>query len=356
MRIFHCDHCYNPVFFENVQCVRCSHALAYLPDLSDLCAVEPASEGLWKVLAPDAKGVQYRLCQNYTEHNVCNWAVRADENQPLCASCRLTRVIPDLGTPGLQQAWYALELAKRRVVYTLMNLGLPVVPKSEECPEGLAFEFRADVDEKNRVLTGHADGVITINVAEADDAEREKRRVTMHEPYRTLLGHFRHEVGHYYWDRLIQGGQHLAEFRELFGDERQDYQKSLERHYQEGPAANWQETLVSAYAGAHPWEDWAETWAHYLHITDTLETASDCGLALRPRNAEMPATRPRFSLSAVARTPIESVVSDWLAISFLLNNLSRGLGEGDLYPFILSETVIAKLGFVHRVCAARTAV
>ncbi|HTI51503.1 MAG TPA: putative zinc-binding metallopeptidase, partial [Planctomycetaceae bacterium] len=267
-----------------------------------------------------------------------------------CVSCRLTHFIPDLSKPGHREAWYALEVAKRRLVYSLVALGLPLAPKSDDCPRGLAFEFQSDESETAPVLTGHSEGVITINIAEADDAEREKRRLLMHEPYRTLLGHFRHEVGHYYWDRLIRDRDGLDGFRALFGDERESYPQSLERHYQQGPVPDWQKAYVSAYASAHPWEDWAETWAHYLHITDTLETAGDCGLALRPRHADLPAVRPRFSLRGVTAIPFDSLLADWLAVAFLLNNLSRGLGEGDLYPFILSEKAIEKLRFVHRVC------
>jgi hypothetical protein len=194
--------------------------------------------------------------------------------------------------------------------------------------------------------------VITINVAEADDAEREKRRLAIHEPYRTLLGHFRHEVGHYYWDRLIRDGNRQAAFRDVFGDERQDYAQSLERYYRQGPPSDWTTNFVSAYASAHPWEDWAETWAHYLHMTDTLEMASACGLALRPTRSEMPAARPQFSLRTAASAPFDAIVKDWLAVTHVLNNLSRGLGRKDLYPFVLSDTAVTKLGFVHRLCTA----
>src|SRR5262249_7112200 len=160
-----------------------------------------------------------------------------------------------------------------------LALGLPVVAKDEHSPEGLAFEFLSDVkgegSDGSSILTGHANGVITINVAEADDAERERQRLAMHEPYRTLLGHFRHEVGHYYWDRLIRDSSHMARFRELCGDERDDYGAALRKHYETGPPADWQTKFVSSYASSHPWEDWAETWAHYLHLADTLETATE---------------------------------------------------------------------------------
>src|SRR5262249_50270393 len=156
-------------------------------------------------------------------------------------------------------------VAKRRLVYTLLALNLPLVSRQEDRESGLSFEFLADPADPAapRVMTGHAGGVITVNVAEADDAERERRRLQMNEPYRPLLGAFRHEIGHYYWDRLIRGSARLAAFRETFGDERADYAEALDRHHAGGPPGDWQDRFVSAYASSHPWEDWAETWAHY---------------------------------------------------------------------------------------------
>ena len=198
-------------------------------------------------------------------------------------------------------AWCRLETAKRRLIYTLLALRLPLTGKAEAPESGLTFQFLADPDTPGAapVLTGHNDGVITVNIAEADDSVREKRRHQMHEGYRTLLGHFRHEVGHYYWDRLVRDGEWIDGFRELFGDEREDYDEALQRHYKQGAPADWQERFVSAYASSHPWEDWAETWAHYLHMTDTLETAIDCGLSLRPKRSDEPSLKP--STAAVGR-------------------------------------------------------
>ena len=363
MRIFHCDHCQELVFFENVQCLTCGHTLAYLHDVSEVGSLEPSADGLFRALGDEAEGRQYRLCQNYAVENVCNWAVPADDPNPLCPSCRLTRVIPTLDRDGRREKWFALELAKRRTVYGLLSLGLPVAPKKEDEAHGLAFEFLADPDLEPvvegeepgepppPVLTGHADGVIVINIAEADDAEREKRRMAMHEPYRTLLGHFRHEVGHYYWDRLIRDGAWLEPFRELFGDDREDYAAAIARHYEQGPPADWQTRFVSAYASSHPWEDWAETWAHYLHMTDTLETASECGLTLRPSQSNMPVARPRFSLRTASVKPFDTMMKDWLAVTYMLNNLNRGLGQRDSYPFVLAEPTIDKLRFVHKICS-----
>ncbi|WP_428306783.1 zinc-binding metallopeptidase family protein [Lacipirellula sp.] len=354
MRLFYCDNCRRTVFFENFRCVKCDHTLAYLPELSEIVSLKPAGEGLWTPEAPEAGGRTYRLCENYAEKNVCNWAVPADQEEPLCEACLLTETIPDLAQPGHHEAWYALEVAKRRLVYSLQALGLPVVPKSVDPERGLEFNFLADppvIDEEHpAVLTGHANGTITVNLAEADDAERESRRVAMHEPYRTLLGHFRHEVGHYYWDRLIKDSGWLAECRAVFGDDQEDYGEALNRHYQNGPRPDWQSQFVSAYASVHAWEDWAETWAHYLHITDTLETATACGLALRPQAPNARRVKPRFSLEKAEHASFDDMMDDWLAMTYVLNSLNRGMGLKDMYPFVLSQPAIEKLRFIHRVC------
>jgi hypothetical protein len=296
MKIFHCGYCDQLLFFENTSCVQCGHALAYLPELGVMGTFERDGDAAGRLLAPVGHEQEYRFCTNSSPAGVCNWAVAAADGNVYCRSCRLTRVFPDLSLPGTLAGWVRLEAAKRRLVYSLMSLDLPLANKSEEPERGLAFEFLADAPlgtpGATPVLTGHDNGVITVNVAEADDAERERRRLQMHEPYRTILGHFRHEIGHYYWDRLIKDTSAIEGFRRLFGDERQDYSQALARHHQQGPSANWPQSFVSAYASSHPWEDWAESWAHYLHIIDCLETAEDCGLMLRPKRRNEPALKP----------------------------------------------------------------
>ena len=224
-------------------------------------SLEPAGER-WRSRAGDL----YRLCENYSKQKVCNWAVPVESGEALCASCRLTSVIPDLGVDGNREKWFRLEAAKCRLLYSLNRLNLPLTGKGGEDGMDVRFEFLADSPQPDgpKVLTGHSAGRITVNVAEANDAEREKRRVAMHEPYRTLLGHFRHEIGHYYWDRLIDKSERLEPCRALFGDERADYAEALQRHYKQGPPSDWQLHYVSAYASTHPWEDWAESWAHYF--------------------------------------------------------------------------------------------
>ncbi len=352
MKIFHCDHCDQLVFFENTKCLHCGHLLAFLPDLMEIGSLEPDGADQWVSPLPAASGRRYRLCANYQDAQVCNWTVAADDPQPLCLSCRLTRVIPDLSVAGHKEAWYRLELAKRRLMYTLFSLGLPVVPKSED-ERGIAFEFKADgAEDEAPVLTGHADGVITINVAEADDAERERRRRELGEPYRTLLGHVRHEIGHYYWDRLIAGGESVDGFRALFGDERQDYAEALRHHYANGPAADWQERHVTAYASVHPWEDWAETWAHYHHMTDSLETAAACGLSLRPRQPGEPSLAKVPASAGTASGPFDRLIDSWYPLTYVLNNLNRAVGVPDGYPFVLPGPAVDKLRFVHDVIVA----
>jgi hypothetical protein len=347
MRIFHCDHCENLVFFENTHCLRCGHLLAFLPDLMEIGSLDPAGEGTWQSPHPAAVGRTYRLCANYSGAQVCNWAVDARRDETLCAACQLTTTIPDLTVEGHQAAWYKLELAKRRLVYTLLNLHLPIAPRSRD-PRGLAFEFLADAaDGQPPVMTGHSGGVITISLAEADDAERERRRNALREPYRTLLGHMRHESGHYYWTRLVEDTDRLDAFRAQFGDERDDYAAALQGHYTNGPVADWQTRFVTAYASAHPWEDWAETWAHYLHIADTLETAAACGVSIRPRRGDEPALPKVPDTAGTPATSFDRLMASWYPLTYLLNNLNRGLGLADGYPFVLSPPAVEKLRFVH---------
>ena len=350
MKLFRCDHCHNLVYFENHTCLSCGHILAYLPEADFVASLEPADDPepaaatapttLWRSPAPAAGGRRYRLCVNYTRYQICNWAVSEEDGNPLCLSCRLTVTIPDLSVPGHLEGWYKLEIAKRRLLHGLRVLRLPAEPKnSPEDAEGLAFAFLADPADPAapRVLTGHANGLITVNLAEADDVERERRRTRFHEPYRTLLGHFRHETGHYYWDRLLRDApDRLAGFRARFGDEQLDYAAALQRHHADGPPADWQSRHVSAYASAHPWEDWAETWAHYLHMTDTLETADACGLGLAS-TASPDAGTDSFA----------AMIARWFELTHALNNLNRGLGLPDGYPFVLSDLVLEKLRFVH---------
>ena len=251
-----------------------------------------------------------------------------------------------------------MELAKRRLVYSLLNFKLPIANKTDDPQQGLAFAFLEDGiktdGSASKVLTGHEKGLITFNIAEADDAVREKIRQAMGEPHRTLLGHFRHEIGHYYWDRLVRGSRFLDRYRELFGNEDVDYAESLKRYYSSGAPANWQDSYISAYATAHPWEDWAESWAHFMHIQDTLEVANDFGLVGKSMRLD-PNDSNRKSWLSSGQTTFEEIIGAWSELMIALNSINRSMGLLDTYPFVLSPAVVNKLGFIFQVVSAGSA-
>lgn len=347
MKIFECQHCRNPVHFDNTVCVECGHRLGYLPERFTVSAVEPDGDG-WRALADPAR--PYIFCDNAAS-DACNWLVPADAGRTLCEACRHNRTIPDLAVPENLAAWRKLELAKHHLFYSLMRWDLPMPDRSEDPQEGLAFDFLADTATPDgsveRVLTGHDAGLITINIVEADDAERERLRTQMGEPYRTLLGHFRHEVGHYYWDRLVRDRGNLERFRTLFGDERADYMAALQRHYQNGPPADWMIAHISTYATAHPWEDFAETWAHYIHMVDALETARSFGLTMRPRIRNAERLTGEVDFQPYAAADAAELLDAWVPLTVAINSVNRSMGQPDLYPFVLSGPVTEKLQFMH---------
>lgn len=347
MKLFECQVCGQPIYFENTRCERCGHRLGYLPTLTRLSALRPEGE-TWEALA--APGVPQRFCAN-AAFDACNWLVPVAEQADYCLACRHNRTIPNLSDPQNLTRWRKIEVAKRRLFYTLLRLGLPLVDRRRDPERGLAFDFlvdRGDAEDRgDAVMTGHASGLITINAAEADEAERERRRTAMDEPYRTLLGHFRHEVGHHYWDLLVADTPQIEPCRALFGDERQDYGAALERHYRDGPPADWQDGFISSYATAHPWEDFAETWAHYLHIVDTLETAMSFGLSVKPRIAAGEWLTGAIDFDPYGVVRIDDLIRAWLPLSAAVNSLNRSMGQPDLYPFVLAPTVVGKLGFIH---------
>jgi hypothetical protein len=342
MKLFTCPNCGQPLYFESTACASCSIRLGYSTERNAFLAAYPAN-GQWQTRGSGER--EQQLCVN-TEHDACNWLVPAGEDHAFCLACRHNRTIPDLSRADNLRHWRKIEQAKHRLFYTLLRLRLPLVTRRES-PDGLAFDFLASTGSAaERVMTGHASGLITLNVVEADDAERERQRHAMHEPYRTLLGHFRHEIAHYYWDRLVAGSDAIEPFRALFGDERVDYGEALKRHYAEGAPPDWQERFVTSYASAHPWEDWAETWAHYFHMVDTLETAAEFGLGLDPKRPTGP------DLSTVLdfdphRAGIDRIIDAWLPFTFALNSINRSMGLADLYPFQLTPAVIWKLAFIH---------
>jgi hypothetical protein len=356
MKLFNCTYCDQVVYFENYLCERCTHALGFEASQQKMLALQQRGEQ-WLTVHRQSEGVAnqataYKYCANHAQQ-ACNWLLPAVAEGELCQACMLNRTIPKLSEPEHITRWQNLEKAKHRLVFSLQQLGLPVVSKMENEETGLAFDFLADTQNPKgeKVLTGHDNGLITINIAEADDVTREMARKNMHEVYRTLLGHFRHEVGHYYWDRLIDNSPYLDECRRLFGDERDDYAEALRRHYEQGVPANWNEQFISAYATTHPWEDWAETWAHYLHILDTLQTASAFGIGVQPKLSKEAET---FS-TTVTQDPyrvddFSALMEEWVPLSLALNSLNRSMGLQDVYPFVIPPAVAEKLTFIHRVC------
>ncbi len=314
MRTFSCTRCGNLAHFENVRCVHCGAELGFLWPERTMTTLEAAGE----------RGLR---CANAMLAD-CNWLVATPGR--LCASCALTRTRPaDDDQTGLEE-FRTAEVAKRRLLFELGELGLPVEGTGER-EGGLAFELLSS--ERGAVTTGHASGVITLDLAESDPVHRETIREQLNEPYRTVLGHFRHEIGHYYQPLLVpEGSPHVERMRALFGDERTDYAAALDRHYAQGPPDDWAQRYVSAYATMHPSEDWAETFAHVLHIRDAMQTAAAYGLT-----------------DADPDAPLRQLLADWLPLSIALNAINRGIGRPDLYPFVLSAPVVDKLAFVDEV-------
>ncbi|WP_455198140.1 zinc-binding metallopeptidase family protein [Kaarinaea lacus] len=358
MRTYTCN-CGNTVYFDNTLCLKCGRHLGFDPGQLAIIALDENSPGLYQ--DADRPEAVFRKCENYHSANVCNWLINNEDEEVFCYACNLNSIIPDLSSEQNSTRWFKLEKAKRRLIYTLLSLHLPVTSFKNDPEHGLAFRFMEDIKEIDpysdevvtyeQIMTGHQAGVITINIIEADDSAREKIRENMNESYRTLLGHFRHESGHYYWDLFLARSQELELFRQLFGDERNDYKESLQRYYQYGPRAGWTQNYISPYASVHPWEDWAETWAHYLHCIDILETASHYHVGIEGE---------RFIQSEgpihlwIHDLDFNLMIQRLVGLIRMLNELNRGLGIPDPYPFELSAKVIEKLAFVHRLVLQNT--
>ncbi|MDQ2678812.1 MAG: putative zinc-binding peptidase [Actinomycetota bacterium] len=341
MRSFACPTCAQLVFFDNSVCLRCDTQIGLDPSTLEL-------------VEPDESAVR---CANQLVA-ACNWLVPAGSGSDdgLCLSCQLTRTRPDDTDAEALAAFADAERQKRRLVFQLLDLGLPVVPFDDDAGTGMAFDLLSS--RFDQVMTGHADGVITLDLAESDDVHRERVRQQLGEAYRTVLGHLRHEIGHYYWEVLVDEDR-IEAFRSLFGDETLDYGEALERHYESGPPAEWAELHVSEYATMHPWEDWAETFAHYLHIRDALQTAASFGIEVHGPAADVGDDDHELEVAPEESEDgraIDDIVADWLALSYALNAMSRSLGNDDLYPFVLAPKVVEKLGYVHDLVANPPAV
>jgi hypothetical protein len=344
MKNFSCLACGNKVYFENVICVRCAHALGFDADTQVMSTLLADASDCTLYHRVNAHGPDMRYCAN-ASYGVCNW-LTPDGGSGLCRACNLNRTIPNLSESGNLQAWSDLERAKKRLVYSLLRFGLPF--EAGASPQGpLTFNF------VRSAMTGHLDGVITIDIMEADAVERERQRQQFGEPYRSLLGHLRHESGHYYWTVLISGTPLIEEFRTLFGDERPDYGTGIAQHYHAGPPADWSLRHVSAYASAHPWEDWAETWAHYLHMVDTLDTAEASGMEPRTAGLAFGAAWPFQTYDIYREETFAALLERWVPLTLAMNNLNRSMGHDDFYPVVLPDPAIAKLAFVHRAIRER---
>ena len=332
MRQFYCQ-CGQAVFFDSERCLACGSRLGFDPASTAMLALQPRGNH-WEA----GDGRLFRLCDNTLRFDVCNWLVPAEQEHPLCEGCQFNRTVPNQSNPANKLRWQRLEEGKKRLLYTLKSLGLPLLNGWNFPERGLLIDFIEDERSDTAypetfVTTGYGGGVITINVLEADDAAREAQRLKMNETYRTVLGHMRHESGHYYWQWLAAHQDLLEQCRSLFGDERADYGEALDNYYRDGPRPDWHSAFISSYASAHPAEDWAESWGHYLHIQDALETSAAHGLMdLWP-----------------AQMSIAERIGAWRKLSITLNELNRSVGRRDVYPFVLNAAVEEKLGFIERV-------
>jgi hypothetical protein len=357
MQTYRCK-CGNRLYFDNSICLVCQREVGWCEGCGRLTALEAVTvnngttTGEYHCSYADC-GKVVRKCHNYVVENVCNRCYLVDNVPPagqvdaggggvpsnqLCNACVLTETIPDLSIAGNHEKWARLEAAKRRLLYTLDRLGLPyanAMPK-------LSFDFKADIQRPNNewrnagateiVYTGHADGKITINLREADDATREALRVKFHEAHRTLIGHFHHEIGHYYWQMLVQRRRE-AECIKVFGDHiAPPYQDAMAAYYQNGPRAGWQSSFISAYASSHPWEDFAETFALYLDMVSVLDTATHL----------FKSVRANYRARSVA-----TLVERFGEVGVLVNEFNRTVGLLDLVPDVVVPPVAAKLEFIH---------
>lgn len=336
MKLFQCR-CGQTIYFESHSCINCGALLRFDPAELRMRSLDISASGA----LVDASGESFVGCENGRLYGNCNWLRPAADENPLCFGCQFNRTIPALTSPESVRRWSRLETSKKRLFYTLLSLRLPLVSGHKDPDNGLLLDFvedsRTDPYRYPEAFlhTGFLGGVVTINVLEADDVAREAVKAEMNESYRTVLGHLRHESGHYYWSLFAPDDDDVRRFEELFGYIGEDYGASLERYYTNGPAPDWPTRCISAYASAHPVEDWAESWGHYLHIFDVLETAAAHGVT----------DTPPFD------GDIRSRIATWRSLSITLNELNRSIGLGDAYPFVVNGLVEEKLVYVDSVIA-----
>jgi hypothetical protein len=371
MKTFKCDCKADQIlFFESTICVACERVVGLVDkfDKVEPYDLDEASGQYFKMAEPD---IRYQKCDNHADYKTCTGMVNLStfvpvegEEEVLCFACRFNETIPDLSIVEHIPLWKKMEVAKRRALYTLKAMKLPLETIVQNPESGLSFDFTTDRDvndhfastlkNQQAVFTGHDCGHITINLAEADDVARSHIKLAMGEKYRTLLGHFRHELGHYYFDKLISGSpQKHALCKQYFGDDELSYKDAMDKHYKDGAPENWRDAYISEYATMHAYEDWAETWSHYMHIMDTLETAknfsitgSTIGNAEETEEVE-DLTLPQDAYFFSAQTSITNILDTWTDFAIILNSLNRSMGMSDAYPFVLTQPVRTKLAFIH---------
>ena len=342
MRTFRCV-CNNILYFDNSLCLACHREVGFCPECDSLNALLPQAQGGFQC-GNGSCGVQLLKCTNYASYNVCNRCVVIGDtsHSGFCDCCRFNDTIPDLTVVGNLEKWYRLEAAKRRLFYDLRKLGLPYGTAQDGIDPPLSFDFKADVIPPNdiwrggnqgeKVFTSHDRGRITINIREADSVARESLRVEMRETHRSLIGHFRHEIGHYYWDVLVLGRDEAGS-KAVFGDhENPTYDQALGIYYQNGAPPNWQENFISEYSTMHPWEDFAETWAAYLDMCGSLDTAENVGF-----RGESDPVHANF----------DAMVARYQQIGIATNELNRNMGILDAVPQVFVQPVIAKMRYIH---------
>lgn len=316
MKMFSCPGCNGDLFFVNLSCV-CGCVVSF----------DPQSERF--VTGADA-------CAN-RDTIQCNWT--AEDDAGLCASCAMTTVHPDLAVPDNALLWAKAETAKRRVLVGLNRWGWFGSSDDGPRPE---FHMLSETTSAGAadVTMGHASGLVTINLAESDPAERVRRREDLGESYRTLVGHFRHEIAHFLFERLSSSSEFQTSFRALFGDETADYGAALEHYYEAGPPAGWESSYITFYASAHPHEDWAESAAHILHLVDMVDSFAAANLASQSFSGS--------DFEAYTEADPDRLLGAALEIGISLNHVNRALGVPDLYPFVTPPKVLEKLAFAHK--------
>jgi hypothetical protein len=328
--------CNRWLFFGNTACLGCDRSVGRCCACRAMASFSPASTS--ELFSCDNCHAEVQPCAN-RNLGICNcFANQTDSTgNVLCTYCEFTRVVPPHDSPDKFSRWRELESAKRRLLIQLSGLEFPPFASKfvPTCP--LVFEFKEDTvlpdGSIEAVFTGHENGVITINAHEADSVRREQSRVAFNEPQRTLIGHMRHEYGHFLDLCCIQGDLLRAKYVELFGDPATvDYAEAKTRYYAQGPTGNWPESYVSAYASMHPWEDFAETVNVYLDLMALAETARD---------------QLGSNIDTSANGCVATFISELLDLAITVSEFNFDMGLNALLPERFNDEVVCKLSYVH---------